>query len=307
MDLTKAKLWFVALSMVAMILFGISVQKESDREWRKWQNEFFAMEQERGMDRDYSVHIRQIWLPNMNRTDRCITCHVGMEDTDVPNPYTKNPFKSHPKVAMLKQHPIDKLGCTICHEGQGLATTTIAAHGRIHAWDYPMHEKVGGVDMIESSCTKCHNHDALPEGSEQLVAGKALWDKYGCVGCHKAAEIGAKIGEMCPELTGLGSKTESQFSNTHSFAHVEDRKGDGDFTTKFEWLFQHFINAHKVTPALPALKQELTKMPDFEMTDTNARLLTMFVMSFHDPAVENIPGQWMAKGKGKYSVVIQDK
>src|SRR5580765_2591434 len=136
MDLTKAKIWFVALSMVAMILFGISVQKESDREWLKWQKEFFAMEQERGIDRDYSVHIRQIWLPSMNRTDRCITCHVGMEDTDVVMPYTKNPFKSHPKVAMLKQHPIDKLGCTICHEGQGLATTTIAAHGRIHAWDY---------------------------------------------------------------------------------------------------------------------------------------------------------------------------
>jgi hypothetical protein len=48
-------------------------------------------------------------------------------------------------------------------------------------------------------------------------------------------------------------------------------------------------------------------MPNFEMTDTNARLLTQFVMSFRDPNVENIPGQWMAKGKGKYSVVIKEK
>lgn len=307
MDLTKAKLWFVALSMIATILFGISVQKESDREWLKWQKEFFAMEEERGVHGDHSVKIRQIWVPNMDRTDRCITCHVGMEDTDVVNPYKKNPFKSHPKVAMLKQHPIDKLGCTVCHEGQGLATNTLAAHGRVHAWDFPMHEKLGGIDMIQSSCTKCHTHNALPDGAEQLMAGKALWDKYGCIGCHKAQEIGATIGELGPELTGIGSQSESQFSNKHSYDHVEDRDGHGHFTTKFEWLYQHFLNPEKVVPAIPELKQAQTLMPNFQMTETHARLLTQFVTSFRDPHVENIPGQWMAKGKGKYSVVIKDK
>jgi hypothetical protein len=301
MDLTKAKLWFVALSMISLILFGISVQKESDREWKKWQKEFFAMEQERGVDRDYTVKIRQIWLPSMNRTDRCITCHLGMEDTDVVNPYTKNPFKSHPNVAMLKQHPVDKLGCTICHEGQGLATTTKGAHGHVHAWDYPMHETIGGIAMIQSSCTKCHAHDALPEGTEGLVAARAIMKKNGCLGCHTADQLlmpGSLGGTQCPNLTDIGSKTESEFANTHIFAEVEDRLKDGHFTTKYEWLFQHFLNPQKVTPG--------TAMPNFHLNETEANLLTALVMSLKDPARENIPSQWLAKGKGKYTVKLKE-
>ena len=102
MDLTKAKIWFVILSFAVFAMFAISAVRENDREWKKWQTEFFAMEQQRGIERNYDVKIRQIWDPSRGVTDRCITCHVGMEDPDVTNPYTRNPFKSHPKVAMMK-------------------------------------------------------------------------------------------------------------------------------------------------------------------------------------------------------------
>src|ERR1019366_10716889 len=108
----------------------------------------------------------------------------GMEDVDVSNPYTMNPYKSHPNVAMIKKHMPGTIGCTVCHEGQGQATSMEAAHGHVHAWDYPTKEKIGGVDLVQSSCTKCHSYDQLPEGTEILVAGKALFDKYGCIGCH---------------------------------------------------------------------------------------------------------------------------
>lgn len=305
MDLTKAKLWFVALSMLTMILFGISVVKEEDREWKKFQKEFFAMEQERGVDRDYSVKIRQIWNQQAGITDRCITCHLGMEDTDVVNPYKENPFKSHPKLEFIKQHPTQKMGCTTCHDGQGLGTSVAGGHGRVHAWDYPMHERLGGIDMVQSSCTKCHSHDALPEGAELIVAGRKLWDKYGCMGCHKAAPLNEVVGELCPELTGIGSKAESEFANTHIFAHVEDRHGDGHFTTKFEWLYQHFLDPQKITPGDPHQNMPPTTMPNFQMSDSHAKILTLFVMSFRDQAKENIPASWLAKGKGKYSVVTK--
>src|SRR5258705_4477141 len=116
MNLTKANLWFVALSMVTLILFVSSVLQDADQEWQKWQHEYFTMEQDRGIDRDYTVKIRQIWNPQMGRTDRCITCHLGMEDVDVSNPYTANPFKSHPKVEMMKKHLPGTIGCTVCHE-----------------------------------------------------------------------------------------------------------------------------------------------------------------------------------------------
>ena len=44
MDLTKAKIWFVTLSMAAFVFFVISALHEEDREWKKWQKAFYAME-----------------------------------------------------------------------------------------------------------------------------------------------------------------------------------------------------------------------------------------------------------------------
>ena len=300
MDLTKAKLWFVTLSFAIFALFAISSLQENDREWKKYQKEFLSMEMERGVHRDYSMGIKQVWNPQMGRTDRCITCHMGMEDPDVQNPYTQNPYKSHPKVAMMKLHPTNKIGCTVCHEGQGQATSTEAAHGWVHAWDFPMHKQRGGVAFIQASCTKCHAPDQLPEGAEQLMAGRALWDKYGCVGCHMVQVIQPDGGNQCPELTGMGSKSESEFSNTHLFQHVE-RISEHEYTTKYQWLYQHFMDPQKITPgdppAIPA-----TVMPNFQLTETEAKLLTLWVSSFRDAAKDNIPAQWVSRQPGKYDV-----
>lgn len=303
MDLTKAKLWFVTLSCATFVLFVISALQEEDREWKKWQKAYFAMEQERGIDRDYSVKIRQYWNPKADRTDRCITCHVGMEDPDVAVPYKQNPFKSHPKVAMMKNHNTNKMGCTVCHEGQGLATSTEAAHGWVHAWDYPMHKKRGGVDFIQASCTKCHAPDKLPEGTELLVSGRALFDKYGCIGCHKVQGVANDGGVQGPELTGMGSQSESLFSNKHNFDHVTPVT-HYEFTTKYQWLYQHFLDPLGVTPDNPHTPDfDGTVMPNFQMSETEAKVLTLFVQSFRDEAADNIPVQWLAKGPGKYSVV----
>ena len=302
MDLTKAKIWFVTLSTAIFVLFAISALQEEDREWKKYQTQFFAMEQERGVDRDYSVKVRQIWNPQMGITDRCITCHMGMEDLDVTNPYTQNPYKGHPKLAMMAKHPTNKLGCTVCHEGQGQGTTVEGAHGLIHHWDYPMKIRRGAVNFIQSSCVKCHSYDQLPEGTEQLVAGRALFDKYGCIGCHAAKVIAPDGGNQCPDLTGMGSKTESQFSNTHRFAHVE-KITEYEHTTKYQWLYQHFMDPQKITPADKVTGDLATVMPNFQLTETEAKLLTLFVSSIRDPAVDNIPNQYVAKGPGKYSIL----
>jgi hypothetical protein len=305
MDLTKAKIWFVILSFAVFAMFAISAVRENDREWKKWQTEFFAMEQQRGIERNYDVKIRQIWDPSRGVTDRCITCHVGMEDPDVSNPYTQNPFKSHPKVAMMKKHPTDKLGCTVCHQGQGQATTTAGAH-RGHHWDWPMFEQRGGISFTQASCTKCHAPDKLPEGTEELVAGRALWDKNGCKTCHTVQRIQPDGGTQCPELTGMGSKTESEFSNTHSYQHVE-AVSEEEHTTKYQWLYQHFLDPAKVTPGNPHTNEAPTIMPNFRLTTTEAKLLTLWVSSFRDPAKENMPSQWIATGPGRYDVTKPTK
>lgn len=301
MDLTKAKIWFVILSFAVFAMFAISAVRENDREWKKWQTEFFAMEQQRGIERNYDVKIRQIWDPSRGVTDRCITCHVGMEDPDVTNPYTRNPFKSHPKVAMMKKHPTDKLGCTVCHQGQGQATTTEAAH-RGHHWDWPMFEQRGGISFTQASCTKCHAPDKLPEGTEVIVAGRALWDKEGCKTCHTVQVIQPDGGKIGPELTGLGSKTESEFANTHVFQYLTP-VSEVEHTTKYQWLYQHFKNPIGVTPDNPHTPEfDGTVMTNFHLTDTEAKVLTLWVSSFRDPAKENIPSQWIATSPGRYDV-----
>jgi hypothetical protein len=51
----------------------------------------------------------------MNRTDRCISCHVAIED---PNFQTEaNPLKAHP-IGYLENHDPEKHGCTICHDAE---------------------------------------------------------------------------------------------------------------------------------------------------------------------------------------------
>jgi cytochrome c2 len=302
MDLTKAKIWFVILSFALFALFTVSALRENDREWKKWQKEFFAMEEERGVAHDGEIKIRQIWNPEQRITDRCITCHMGMVDPDVQNPYTRNPFKSHPKVDMMKKHPTNVMGCTVCHQGQGLATTTEAAHGWVEAWDWPMYPRRGGVDFVQASCTKCHAPDKLPEGTEALVAGRALWDQHGCKTCHTVAVVEPNGGVQGPELTGLGSKTESEFSNTHSYEHVA-RISEYEHTTKYQWLYQHFKDPLAVTPDNPHTPEfDGTIMPNFHLNDTDAKLLTLWVQSFRDEAKENIPAKWIAKGPGRYDV-----
>ena len=42
----------------------------------------------------------------------------------------KNPFKVHPGNLLVK-HPPEAVGCTMCHQGQGLATTVDDAHGNV--------------------------------------------------------------------------------------------------------------------------------------------------------------------------------
>ena len=58
-------------------------------------------------DAEYPIEMRHLVLPAMNRIDRCVTCHVGMEDPrakDLPHP-----LKTHPGDYLAK-HNIQTVG-----------------------------------------------------------------------------------------------------------------------------------------------------------------------------------------------------
>lgn len=122
-------------------------------------------------------------------------------------------FAAHPRLDLFvdanSPHGAEKFGCTICHAGQGSATSfgeaTHTPNGAAekkrwqkqhdwaasHYWDFPMLPK----RFLESSCVKCHYQitDLVREGSRveapKLMRGYTLVRENGCFGCHEIAGI----------------------------------------------------------------------------------------------------------------------
>jgi hypothetical protein len=181
----------------------------------------------------------QDWLPELKitlgmsktaRFDRCRTCHLGIDKFgagDVPSfPHGEagsgspedwvaanefpHPFASHPRpdvyLTAASPHPLPEFGCTICHDGQGSATSFHnVQHGpndpvqsdewnekygysHNHFWEYSMLPE----RLRESACLKCH-HEVIELGvnpkygptAPKAFEGWELIQKYGCFGCHE--------------------------------------------------------------------------------------------------------------------------
>jgi len=158
----------------------------------------------------------QLGMARVSRVDRCRSCHLNINDFgpgNVPNfPKDKyhEPFTSHPNADLFlssaSPHPIERFGCTVCHDGDGSGTSFQAAehtprdpaqatewadkygwHSN-HFWEYPMQPG----QFIESSCLKCH-HSVVELGvnakygatAPKVFEGYELIKSYGCFGCHE--------------------------------------------------------------------------------------------------------------------------
>lgn len=155
-----------------------------------------------------SLQEYQIHIPALNEVDRCKSCHLGIDrDESISD---EQPFKKHPgSYIFLKNHPLKDFGCTVCHEGQGRATTSVEkAHGEVEYWLHPM---LRG-SLAQASCIKCHERtDNLP-GAEMVSIGQRLVVERGCVGCHDVEGFPTvKIG---PPLTFVGEKVSYKWLKT---------------------------------------------------------------------------------------------
>ena len=129
-------------------------------------------------------------------TDRCQSCHVGMNPKYVPPALTltkadlglaKNPdapFSGHPDQDLLALHPLDQFGCSPCHGGNGRALTSVeTAHGRYEHWLWPLYYP----ENYQAGCQQCHSADAWTEHAPVLNEAKILYREKGCIGCHNYA------------------------------------------------------------------------------------------------------------------------
>lgn len=147
------------------------------------------------------IEIKQIHIPDLDRTDRCISCHIGIDESSTVS--SIEPFTAHPgREIFLGNHKISRFGCTSCHRGQGRATSSVSkGHGDVKHWDSPM---LRG-DNVQASCIVCHENVKGLRGAETLSFGIETLERKGCYGCHKIAgyEDMPKIG---PVLSGVGTK-----------------------------------------------------------------------------------------------------
>jgi len=290
---------FVILSFAVLFMIGIFAYRDINPEWKEYQSAYNKKLSKIVNDPSIAnkpLRVEQIWNGSLNRADRCTTCHAG-----IGNPAFENepqPYKTHPALlGYMSKHPFEKVGCTVCHEGDGQAVTVERTHGVVHHLD----RQLRTAPAVQSSCTKCH-YDLYAESvhwpeAPQLMKGISLARELGCGACHSIRQLGT-VSTLAPELSGVGSKTELAFYLVHDFSKIKSH----DHTFQ-QWEFEHFKDPQKIVPGTmnakdPKDRVPPTIMPNWGLSDDEATALTVFVMSLRDPKVDGIPRAYLPKLAG---------
>jgi cytochrome c1 len=240
---------FGVVSLVFLASMAIAPAKNFFSEWRHYQHDYLGTIRNRSeantLRRHFQGGIQQIWLPDLGVVDRCTSCHVGLKEptlTDV----AYQPYRKHPVIP----HNLDQFGCTVCHRGQGAATTVAEAHSSTLAWEQP----ILPAKYIESSCGQCHR-GRLP-GTPQRNLGRNLLSRSGCVHCHMV---------KLPD-----SSTVKATDDPPSLSHIADK------TTR-EWIYAWLKDpqAYAVT----------STMPNFKLSDEDARDISAFLVANSTPVL----------------------
>ena len=234
---------FGVVSIVFLGSMAIAPAKNFFSEWRHYQHGYLSLIRNRSdantLQRHFQSGIKQIWLPELGVVDRCTSCHVGLKEASLTD-VAQQPYRKHPVIP----HNLDQFGCTICHRGQGAATTVAEAHNSTLAWEQP----IVPAKYIESSCGQCHR-GSLP-GTPQLNLGRKLLAREGCVHCHTV---------KLPD-----GSTVKPTDDPPSLLHIADK------TTR-EWIYSWLKD--------PQGYATTATMPNFKLSDDDARDISAFLIA----------------------------
>lgn len=229
---------FPLLGVVVLLLFAGQVWKNYDRPYLKYQREFKTlMIQKAGKDAkpvDFRFGVRQQWVPALGRVDRCQTCHLGVDDPrfkDAPEPFTTHPNAD--------RHSFVKFGCTVCHSGQGNATSLQDAHGPVKNWYKAMYHP----DFMQNSCSRCHG-EFIGTHAPVYAEGRLTFNQDGCRGCHVVK--GEKRIRVAKPLNDMAARV------------------------KPDWLYRWIRD--------PKAFQPRTKMPNFRFSEQEAADVADFLL-----------------------------
>ena len=238
---------FGVVSVIFLASLAIAPAKNFFSEWRHYQHGYLKMVRNRSdantLQRHFQGGIQQVWLPELSVVDRCNSCHVGLKEASLADIATQ-PYRTHPVIP----HKLDQFGCTVCHRGQGAATTVAEAHSSTLAWEQP----ILPAKYIESSCGQCHR-GSLP-GTPQLNQGRTLLAREGCLHCHTV---------KLPD-----GRTLKATDDPPSLSHIADK------TTR-EWIFAWLKD--------PQAYASTATMPNFKLSDDDTRDISAFLIANSTP------------------------
>ncbi len=213
MNKNKYLLLFSSLGVLLLLVIA-AVSENFFKEWHSIQAS--AKTQDGAAEK----RLRQVVNPNLKSSDRCVTCHVGM----APGEQISSPLKvgaPHKPVV----HSPGEIGCTVCHGGQGLATTREDAHGTVEFWTEPMLP----AKYAYAGCGTCHTPLNVPN-SDAMANATKTFERLDCYACHRVEGRGGTLrvggnvtGMEGPDLTRTGIKG---YDNGWYAAHLQ--KADSD-------------------------------------------------------------------------------
>ena len=176
----RLRLTFAVSTVVCVLVLAISPLKDFRAEWKHYKRSFVKFAQGRPDTKkllaDYSPNIDQVWLPGMNVTDRCTTCHQGITQSSLADASVPQPFRAH---------PADSAQCARL----GLHGLSSWPRARRRKWPkrtkprLPGNKPILPAHFLQASCGSCHQAD-LKE-TPQLSRGRELLTHLNCQACHK--------------------------------------------------------------------------------------------------------------------------
>lgn len=268
----------------------------------------------------FVFEIKQIHVEEAGLIDRCESCHLGIRE---PAALTaadmggNRLFISHPRKELLAIHDPARFGCSPCHNGNGLATSSPKkAHGQYKHWLWPLF----AAENSEAGCLQCHFSDRVLEHAPVLTRGRDLFELKGCIGCHRYEGFAREeelLAELRKDIQALevrqrenrleiereikkGDEAESNEQAQQHYARAENlRVANSNLDAKIEQLEMRakylMQDQKKVAPNLKDVRLKLrkewipvwlkdppafrpgTKMPRFRLSDEEIRALAAFL------------------------------
>jgi len=167
------------------------------------------------------------YFQHVPKVDRCTTCHtfIGQKGFEEE----KNPFKTHPKLDLIlgakSPHPMKKIGCTVCHGGEGQRVHDFQSVAHIPqndqqkaVWEKKYHwhaphkvpQEMHKLQYTEAGCVKCHSETQYIPGATALNEGRRNIQKFGCYACHKIKGW-EDLRNPGPSLEKIAAKVDKKF------------------------------------------------------------------------------------------------